>query len=571
MEGFYPPAQTQEQTEQLPVVTVNLTRRYACDRCRIHKLRCNRDLMTTTNAPCQRCRKARAKCTIGSSVRLGGAAAERLQNQNATHEEDMQAPPLTTGPISRDNVRTLMQSEHARNPHGSIIAIESPHQLSHQSHAPMFDSTHLSPVPWLDMISFDGGQGLDFETSAPALPTPPYTDRTQVFHAPAHTFGISTTSTTARQDMPLLNHVPGTGTASADAPTVSRNLDPHSQLSLTAPETSREQSFDPYTPIVLDTVSGNGTTATSSLPRVGSSVRSTSSSAELKNACIQQLSDLSASLMKDLDLIITCKTASSFLFTPSDKAATGYILQTLDGTTSQENAIGRMLHGSEKFLDIIKLFKQLSLKSSPAASDSSPRPSEPGQAPNNSSSPGSTIESQPRMQGPEDRASERWSLFQAYIAATATSQGSAGSTPEHNSPSFVEEQKLNVPSTLVILSCYSSLLKIYETVFSVIHHVLECSPSTASTTELPPTLRGLSINGFGLESHRSLQIRILIQVSTYMLDSIQKAVEDDSSNSMLPMLLRTVMKEEGRSTSLGEETGMKGVRDLLRQIETMVQ
>ena len=47
------------------------SRRYACDRCRGHKLRCNRDAMSSMTTPCRRCSKATAKCTISSNFRPG--------------------------------------------------------------------------------------------------------------------------------------------------------------------------------------------------------------------------------------------------------------------------------------------------------------------------------------------------------------------------------------------------------------------------------------------------------------------------------------------------------------------
>jgi len=57
-------AQAQQQSTPL---AFNFSRRYACDRCRGQKLRCNRDLMALASSPCLRCRKAKAECTIASS------------------------------------------------------------------------------------------------------------------------------------------------------------------------------------------------------------------------------------------------------------------------------------------------------------------------------------------------------------------------------------------------------------------------------------------------------------------------------------------------------------------------
>lgn len=45
---------------------VQQPRRFACDRCRMQKLRCERDMWRPTLRPCKRCRKALIPCTISS-------------------------------------------------------------------------------------------------------------------------------------------------------------------------------------------------------------------------------------------------------------------------------------------------------------------------------------------------------------------------------------------------------------------------------------------------------------------------------------------------------------------------
>ncbi|KAK9427698.1 hypothetical protein V1505DRAFT_379340 [Lipomyces doorenjongii] len=92
------------------------------------------------------------------------------------------------------------------------------------------------------------------------------------------------------------------------------------------------------------------------------------------------MTELSASLMKDLNLILTCRTATSFLFIPSDKTGTGYLFKMLEGTGREDNAVGRMLYGSERFLNIIKRLNQMpctsSLSSSSTAASYIPREAE---------------------------------------------------------------------------------------------------------------------------------------------------------------------------------------------------
>ena len=68
--------------------------------------------------------------------------------------------------------------------------------------------------------------------------------------------------------------------------------------------------------------------------------------------------------MKDLNRLMTRKLACSILFTPSDKESAEYLFKTIDGSITQDNAIGRMLHGSEEFLEILQYLNQLPLASS---------------------------------------------------------------------------------------------------------------------------------------------------------------------------------------------------------------
>jgi hypothetical protein len=56
---------------QTPSSSSGLSRRYACDRCRGHKLRCHRDSSAPNNSPCQRCSKAKTSCIVSSTHRRG--------------------------------------------------------------------------------------------------------------------------------------------------------------------------------------------------------------------------------------------------------------------------------------------------------------------------------------------------------------------------------------------------------------------------------------------------------------------------------------------------------------------
>lgn len=303
-----------------------------------------------------------------------------------------------------------------------------------------------------------------------------------------------------------------------------------------------------------------------------------------KEACIQKLSELSASLMKDLNRLITCKLASSFLFTPSDKNTAGYLFKTVDRTTSQDNAIGRMLQGTEQFLEVLQEFKLPPLAPSPPSPPSPPFMAHRSDGGDGGGFPGVDDVTGYLSDGSkEGRMEMRWNVLQSYFDRSNPPVPTPPQSTSDTSSLYSSGQpfKLDVPSTLVILNCYTCLLKIFETVVYAVYHSLECAPSSTLDAKLPPTVSGLQIDGFMLNNYRSLQIKILIQISTHMLDSLEKALgfgagDQDGSGVVLgdpvfQALLQTLLKQEGLDYSEENKSGMKKVRDMLKKVEALLK
>lgn len=82
---------------------------------------------------------------------------------------------------------------------------------------------------------------------------------------------------------------------------------------------------------------------------------------------------------------------------------------------------------------------------------------------------------------------------------------------------------VDMPMTLIILTCYTMLLQTYETIFSRIHESL-FSHEKLSRRFIPPILPGLHIGGFYLNKHQDLQMDILISLSYKMLERIEEAL-----------------------------------------------
>ena len=90
----------------------SLSRRYACDRCRGHKLRCDRDLTSPIDKPCHRCERARAECTITSSLRTA-----QLHEIHGSKDSSDRPETENAGGISHQTDRVS-----PRNPHLQFIA-----------------------------------------------------------------------------------------------------------------------------------------------------------------------------------------------------------------------------------------------------------------------------------------------------------------------------------------------------------------------------------------------------------------------------------------------------------------
>lgn len=442
------------------------------------------------------------------------------------------------------------------------------------------DSSHRSPTAWLDFISLDAGQ-------------PPFTSTLSTHQISAHTYPLY--SNTGISD-PLGDSWWNDSELEIGRQSLGLSSGPNGGRDIAAPSLGE--------PRLSQSAAVRGTTSTApavswmptddilgrdlmSIEIVGDRASNNPpSSAEIRENTIQEMTKLSGTLMKDMNSIMTCRTASSFLFTPSDKTVTGYMFKMLNETENGHNPVGQMLYGAESFLNIIKRLNQTPCQSPSVPVSASlfpirssvPRDGE--HATDEFSGHGGAagaIPSQKNGNGtsPMVRGAERWARYQEHLGqlprqTVATSQHSSGHT--RNSPSsLVDMGKPDVPSTLVILNCYVCLLKTHEAVFSVIHHVLQSSPDTSSAADLPLTIRDLQIDGFLLQNHRSMQIRILIQVSTYLLNSVKRALGQTLTNSMFQSFLKTMIKEEGWPTvSEGEETGMEILWSLFRQIEDLL-
>ncbi|RYC64635.1 hypothetical protein CHU98_g1569, partial [Xylaria longipes] len=131
---------------------------------------------------------------------------------------------------------------------------------------------------------------------------------------------------------------------------------------------------------------------------------------------------------------------------------------------------------------------------------------------------------------------------------------------------------IDMPMTLIILTCYTLLLQTYETIFSRIHECL-FSHEKFSRQLIPPVLPGLQIGGFYLNKHSDLQMDILISLSCRMLERIEEALginvisepQDPTSNYMsqkggLPETSSAILELLFKQKGLGYSQSYRGKR-----------
>jgi hypothetical protein len=281
-----------------------------------------------------------------------------------------------------------------------------------------------------------------------------------------------------------------------------------------------------------------------------------------KDLCIQQLSDLSSSLMKNLNRLTTCSLATSFIFTRSDNHTAEYLFKAIDGSSSQDNAIGNVLQSTSEFIEILQKYRETLLDDVPPA-HSPPRDEE-------RTGGNSDKSDNPEELNAEEETIRRWELLHSY---KTRSRHQIFTTTPSEPPHPKRQINVPVPSTLVIVTCYISILKSFENIFSSLQRWLSVPFTSALREHLAVTVADMQINGFALDgyTHRNLQFKILVQVCQDMLDQLERAVWVESGdgegvlvNPAFQGLLAVSLREEGWEE--GDVTGIGRVRGLLGEV-----
>ncbi|KAH8599020.1 hypothetical protein B0O99DRAFT_614784 [Bisporella sp. PMI_857] len=481
------------------------SRRYACDRCRSHKLRCTRDSITT---PCHRCARSKSECLISSSFRPrkpvpnrnaqnpvepGAQATEALSQSSNIHKGEQ--PNLTELSTDFDGL------DHS--------VIQHPSDLFNHHHNPN-RGLEFEPVPWVDEMDLSMEGILERQsTTEDWEPEPASNSTTQIPKLSDFNFDKLQTS---YQGLDGLNWATGDQ--------YHNDWDLTKSLNLTVPGQTADGNIlqdgtlmahaSNAEVIILEghtSANGQGYDLTVQKPN--------SIASEPLDSCIKELAELSANLMQILQKLVTCKVVTSYLFTKSDETIAEYLLKTMDESAHEDSkVIGSMLSNADKFLDILKKIQLALINQSLQCIEKLPES-------NNSQ----TLDFQalpklPQAENLEDRMEARLEILQSYLrrkkAPLHTLSPSTEFSQSDNLSSAESLKSISLPANVTILNCYVCLLKTFHTVFAVIKHSLEGGPNAKIFEKLPPTVPGLQIDGFMLND-RTLQVKILIQ---YLVSSI---------------------------------------------------
>jgi hypothetical protein len=212
-----------------------------------------------------------------------------------------------------------------------------------------------------------------------------------------------------------------------------------------------------------------------------------------RNSCLQNLADLHASLLRDLDEVKLSKPAHEC------DCSRASVERNSENGAAPDHPVGKVLRSSEKYLKILEYF-------------SVPKSSQPSLQ-QNSCSP-ETISAHEDLDlalgCDNDNGTPPDFNHSTSFDAGLGSHLSTSSPPSH----------CDVPTTFSLLTCYISLVRIFRTIFSCIYvSLLPLPPLTWNA--LPPIFPGLQLAGFAMERQIGMQIRILLQVSEDMLGKIE--------------------------------------------------
>lgn len=547
-------------------------KRFACDRCHALKLRCMRkDGPDAEGESCVRCHRAGALCRYSPSERLGRPPDKLRLKQPPNPRIPSQKRRRCGADAAMEWVATAPSSLNRSIPDTSLWDKQSTHAARWAAKDDLDDTIEFRPnpppsqqiggVPLIntrphpsdlgstgesnqDMFSFGNGRDL-FESSTRGSSADFDLDDSSLEFLAVDCFADTGDDGTKSPDYSL-----GMSTIFQETAIVLGKGSGHVPQDTTSSKQSETA--------VMSNANEDHVETTQSF-------RSTSS--DVKEQCMRQLSDIIIKLFQQLKAISSGSSVSS----PSPEAApqdSPAAHQPGNNTIS----VGDVFRISEELIRILESFEPISSRNarpSPSATSRSPcvdiLPSPPSNARPISPVSLSSHDCQ-SLRGRNDSNSRSpcFSSPQPTFSNISTSSVSPArsvgysnetarpesslcsnncfSTEPHPTPNmkalavplshfkFSKLLQLDVPIMLLIVTCYNLLTRIYNVFFTRWLRILTKYPSAADRELLPEILPCFELGGFKPPNYGSLQMSIIIEASMHLIRKIEEYLERPDRN-----------------------------------------
>ncbi|MCJ1342772.1 hypothetical protein MMC31_000961 [Peltigera leucophlebia] len=543
-------------------------KRFACDRCHALKLRCMRkDGPDAEGESCVRCHRASALCRYSPSERLGRPPDKSRLKPPSNPRIPSQKRRRCEANVAMEWVATAPSGLNRLIPGTSLWNEQSTHAarwtakddpddtIEFSSNLPPSQEIRGSPLidtrphpsglgstgeSNQDMFSCDNGRDL-FESSTRGSSADFDLDDPSLEFLAADCFAdtVQGDDGTNSQDyslgMPTIFHETSIvlDKGSADVPQDPASSKQSQQSLMANANESYVETTQPFRP----------------------------TSSDVKEKSMRQLSDIIIALFQQLKTISpssSVKVSSPFPEAAPEDSPAAYHL-------GNKISIGDVFRISEELIRILETFEPISGRSarpSPAAASRSPsvgvlpfsppnaRPISPVSLSSHDSRSlrerNDSKSRSPCFSPPQPMFSPIPSISPArsvrYSNETARNESSLGPnscfpTEPHPSPNmrpsavplshfkFSKLLQLDIPTMLLIVTCYNLLTRIYNVFFTRWLRILTRYPSAADRELLPEILPCFELGGFKPPNYGSLQMSIIIEASMHLIRKIEEYLE----------------------------------------------
>ncbi|KAK0641434.1 hypothetical protein B0T16DRAFT_461498 [Cercophora newfieldiana] len=522
-----------------PPATLNLrySRRSACDRCRAYKLRCQRD--DRVGKPCERCAKSRLACTTTFDPASTSASSSQPPRLNAAaqaqhqHQQQNSNGQIQVG--AREHQTLLPSPERLHSPPDQRDRRHSAFALSQREPDDgHFQRQSEAPRETTSMERNDnpGGENMLLESNSLGLDP-------MDFILPDMAFDANDLS------MLLVDHSPTRAEGHEDDATLcgpgsgtNMGWGSHSAQPKSCLNPGRDtRDFEP-----ADTMGGPIDTK-----------RLTGS--------YKDLLKLSLELVEDREIL---DTQAPLTARPS-------IAPLTCSSTQQQQPVNRVLNQTARFWEIVKAMSSASSETCSSGSNSSASGCGSG---------GSGSQTRSNSTSSSISLVNLNGLRHGWENASLNGNGDLDSNFSVSSSSSMPSSASGRQDHLLMINLvttYVNLLRNCRAVFTRLYHALQVTPSPESNAML--SLPSLQFGEFQLENNVPIQVKVLIELTSGMLQRIGNALgiagsgaslSPDGHNYRLPFLDDPVAVST-REIILSQESMQGGVHGIMNDLKRLLE